>query len=146
MDFEEFSPHAELLARYNDVDIALDPFPYSGGLTTLEALWMGVPVITVPGETFASRLSLSHLSTMGLQELVARDKDDYVELAISLASNVEELERLRAELRDKMANSPVCDGRRFADEFTKIMRQIWHDWCLSQSNGQSTIIRKTPLH
>ena len=98
------------------------------------------------GETFASRHSLSHLSTMGLKKLVARNKNDYVELAISLASDVEELGHLRVELREKMANSPVCDGRRFANGFTKIMRQIWHDWCLSQSNGQSTTIPKAPSH
>ena len=146
LNFEKFSPHTELLARYNDVDIALDPFPYSGGLTTLEAVWMGVPVITVPGETFVSRLSLSHLSTMGLEELVARDKDDYVELAVNLANDIEKLEHLRAELRDKMASSSVCDGQRFADGFTKVMQQIWQVWCLSQNNGQDASIPKTPLH
>ena len=79
------SPHAELLAEYNRIDLALDPFPYSGGLTTCEALWMGVPVITCPGETFASRHSLSHLSNVGLTETIAHDLDEYVELAVSLA-------------------------------------------------------------
>jgi predicted O-linked N-acetylglucosamine transferase (SPINDLY family) len=129
---EGHSPHAELLARYNDVDIALDPFPYSGGLTTYEALWMGVPVITVPGETFASRHSLSHLSTIGLPELVARNRDDYVKLAVGLANDGSRLASLRAELREKMAGSPICDGEKFAADFATIMRDIWCNWCLSK--------------
>ena len=123
------SPHNELLARYHDVDIALDPFPYSGGLTTYEALWMGVPVITVPGQTFASRHSLSHLTTCGLPELVARDDDDYVALAIGLANDPRRLEDLRAELREKMSRSPICDGKKFAEGFAGLMRDIWRQWC-----------------
>ncbi|MBC8267411.1 MAG: tetratricopeptide repeat protein [Rhodospirillaceae bacterium] len=123
------SPHAELFARYNDVDIALDPFPYSGGLTTYEALWMGVPVITVPGETFASRHSFSHLSTIGLSELVADDQDDYVRLAVGLAKDAGRLEGLRAELREKMDSSPLCDGAKFAQAFSGHMRDIWRQWC-----------------
>ena len=126
------SPHAELLGRYNDVDIALDPFPYSGGLTTYEALWMGVPVITVPGETFASRHSQSHLSTIGLPELVARNRDDYVKLAVELANDGDRLTSLRANLRETMASSPICDGENFAAGFATIMREIWRNWCLSK--------------
>jgi protein O-GlcNAc transferase len=126
------SPHAELFARYNDVDIALDPFPYSGGLTTYEALWMGVPVITVPGETFASRHSLSHLTTIGLPELVARDQEDYVKLAVGLANDGDRLEGLRAGLREKMEASPLCDGETFAQAFAAQMRDIWRQWCSSK--------------
>ena len=129
------SPHIELLSRYNDVDIALDTFPYSGGLTTFEALWMGVPVITVPGQTFASRHSLSHLSTIGLPELVAKDKDDYVRLTIDLACDTERLAKLRAELRNRMVNSPVCDRKKFASNFTVIMQKVWRDWCLAQDKS-----------
>jgi len=79
LDFVGWSPHAELLADYQRIDVALDPFPYSGGLTTCEALWMGVPVVTCPGETFASRHSLSHLSNVGLTETIAADLRQYVE-------------------------------------------------------------------
>ncbi len=122
--------HAEILARYNEVDIALDPFPYSGGLTTLEALWMGVPVITMQGQTFASRHSLSHLSTIGLPELIAKDKEEYVRLAIELAGNVKKMSELRAGIRTRMADSAICNGTKFADNFTNIMRKIWVDWCL----------------
>src|SRR5205823_8583768 len=77
--------HSVLLAQYQGVDLALDPFPYNGGLTTCEALWMGVPVITWPGETFASRHGLSHLSNVGLSETIARTREEYVALAVSWA-------------------------------------------------------------
>ena len=130
---EGWSPHLELLARYNEVDIALDPFPYSGGLTTYEALWMGVPVITVPGKTFASRHAFSHLSTMGLTELVARHREDYVKLAVELASDTDRLTDLRTTIRGQMANSPVCDSRTFAQDFAKTLRKIWRNWCSSRS-------------
>jgi predicted O-linked N-acetylglucosamine transferase (SPINDLY family) len=126
------SPHIDLLARYNDVDIALDTFPYSGGLTTYEALWMGVPVITVPGDTFASRHSKSHLTTVGLPELIAENKDDYIRLAVELSGNAERMAELRTGLRSWMANSPICDGDRFTNNFTATMRKIWRDWCLTQ--------------
>jgi len=127
------SSHVDLLARYNDIDIALDPFPYSGGLTTYEALWMGVPVITVPGRTFASRHSFSHLSTLGLHELSARDQDEYVSLAVGLANDGGKLVRLRAELREMMASSPICNGEKFAIGFATRMREIWRYWCLSKN-------------
>ena len=129
---EGYSPHSELLARYNDIDIALDPFPYSGGLTTCEALWMGVPVVTVPGATFASRHSMSHLSTVGLPEMISVDYDDYVGLAVGLAHDIDRLSELRSGLRQKMASSPICDRQKFAEGFATHMREIWRDWCLSK--------------
>ena len=122
------SPHAELLAEYHRVDLALDPFPYNGGLTTCEALWMGVPVITCPGETFAGRHSLSHLANVGLTETVARDLDEYVALAVSWAGDLPRLAALRGGLRQRMAASPLCDGRRFAANLTTVLRDIWRQW------------------
>jgi predicted O-linked N-acetylglucosamine transferase (SPINDLY family) len=122
------SPHAELLAAYNQVDLALDPFPYSGGLTTCEALWMGVPIVTCPGETFAGRHSLSHLANVGLTETVARDFDEYVEIAASLAGDLPRLAALRARLRERMAASPLCDGRRFAANLMTLLRDVWRQW------------------
>lgn len=123
------SPHADLLARYNDVDIALDPFPYSGGLTTYEALWMGVPVITIPGETFASRHSQSHLETIGHSEFVARDLDHYVGLAVEWAHDTDRLSKIRSKLREEMARSPICDHKKFSENFAVLMRTIWREWC-----------------
>ena len=121
------SPHAELLAEYCRIDLALDPFPYSGGLTTCEALWMGVPVVTCPGETFAGRHSLSHLSNVGLTETIARGLDEYVELAVSLAGDLPRLATLRAGLRERMAASPLCDGKRFAANLASILRDVWQE-------------------
>jgi protein O-GlcNAc transferase len=135
LQIEGYSPHIELLARYNDVDIALDTFPYSGGLTTCEALWMGVPVITKPGETFASRHSLSHLSNVGVPELVATDLQGYVAKAIELANDASRLASLRAGLRERMAKSPLCDGEMFAADFTAAMQKIWKEWCSAGNGG-----------
>jgi predicted O-linked N-acetylglucosamine transferase (SPINDLY family) len=90
---------------------------------------MGVPVITCPGQTFASRHTLSHLSTVGLTETIARDLDEYVELAVALAGDLPRLAQLRAGLRDRVARSPLCDGKRFADNLLVLLRNIWRDWC-----------------
>jgi predicted O-linked N-acetylglucosamine transferase (SPINDLY family) len=125
------SPHVELLAEYGRIDLALDSFPYSGGLTTCEALWMGVPVITCPGETFASRHSLSHLSTVGLTETIASDWDEYVELAVALAGDLPRLAALRAGLRERMAASPLMDAPRFARNIEAAYRAMWRRWCQS---------------
>ena len=126
---EGWSPHNQLIARYNTIDIALDTFPYSGGVTTFEALWMGVPVVTMPGATFASRHSQSHLSTMGLLDLIAEDQDEYVKIAVDFASDVERLSDLRARLRPMMAASPSCNGKLFADNFEDRLRDVWRTWC-----------------
>jgi protein O-GlcNAc transferase len=123
------SPHKALLERYLDIDIALDSFPYTGGLTTCEAIWMGVPVITTAGETFASRHSLSHLTNSGLGALVAEDLQDYVVKALALANDVPRLTDLRGSLRERLASCPLCDAEKFATDFTAAMRRIWQDWC-----------------
>jgi predicted O-linked N-acetylglucosamine transferase (SPINDLY family) len=123
-----WSAYAEMLAAYQEVDLALDPFPFSGCATTCDALWMGVPVITCPGETFASRHSLSHLSTVGLSELVAKDLDDYIALAVRLAGDLPRLAALRGGLREQVARSPLCDAQRFAQDFGRILRDVWRRW------------------
>jgi predicted O-linked N-acetylglucosamine transferase (SPINDLY family) len=120
-----WSSYADYLATYQQVDVALDPFPFSGSATTCQALWMGVPVITCPLESFASRHSLSHLSNLGLMETIARDLDDYVELAVSLAGDPPRLAALRADLRQRMAASPLCDGKRFATNLASMLHGIW---------------------
>jgi predicted O-linked N-acetylglucosamine transferase (SPINDLY family) len=128
VEFLDASQHADLLEHYNRIDIGLDPFPYSGGLTTCEALWMGVPVITCPGETFAGRHALSHLSNVGLTETIAHDLDEYMELAVSLAGDLQRLADLRAGLRQRMAASPLCDGKRFATELMARLHDVWEQW------------------
>jgi protein O-GlcNAc transferase len=128
------SPHRGLLQEYNRVDIALDPFPYSGGLTTLESLWMGVPVVTKQGDRFAARHTASHLTAVGLPELIASDAADYVGTAHRLASDLPGLAALRRELRPRMAASPLCDGQRFAQDLEAAYRQMWRNWCKAQSS------------
>ncbi|RVU75287.1 FkbM family methyltransferase [Pantoea dispersa] len=122
---EGASPHKELLESYNHVDIALDPWPYSGGLTTCEAMVMGVPVITLPGPTFAGRHSASHLVHAGMPELVAKDWEDYRKIAKELANDSENLALIRCHLREILLSSPVCDGKRFARHFSDAMRAVW---------------------
>jgi predicted O-linked N-acetylglucosamine transferase (SPINDLY family) len=122
------SPHPALLAAYHRIDLALDTFPYSGGLTTCEALWMGVPVVTCPGETFASRHSLSHLSNVGLTETIASTPDEYIDRAVSLANDLPRLAALRSNLRQQMAASPLCDGKRFAANLMTLLRNAWKEW------------------
>jgi predicted O-linked N-acetylglucosamine transferase (SPINDLY family) len=123
------SPHPNLLAEYQRVDIALDTFPYSGGLTTCEALWMGVPVVTLPGATFAGRHSLSHLSNVGLTETVTGSEQEFVDCAVRLAEDLSELAALRRTLRPRMAASPLCDAGRFARNWTERMRDVWRKAC-----------------
>jgi predicted O-linked N-acetylglucosamine transferase (SPINDLY family) len=122
---EGFSRPAELMQCYHRVDIGLDTQPYSGGLTTCEALWMGVPVITCPGATFAGRHSTSHMTNAGYGQFVAADLPGYIELAVEWAEKTEELARLRADMRERVATSPLCDARRFAGDFFKLLNDAW---------------------
>lgn len=119
----------EHLDLYNRIDIALDTFPYHGTTTTCEALYMGVPVITLSGNIHASRVGVSLLSNVGLPELIAYSQESYVEKAVTLANNVAYLQSLRMSLRDKMALSPLTDAKRFTANLEKCYRDIWMQWC-----------------
>ncbi|WP_256822860.1 MULTISPECIES: tetratricopeptide repeat protein [unclassified Pseudomonas] len=121
--------HKTLLETYNRIDIALDPWPYSGGLTTCEALLMGVPVVTFPGPTFAGRHSATHLVNAGLPELVAHSWAHYQQRVIELANDLDSLARIRSHLREVLMGSPVCDSQRFANHFGTAMRAIWQRYC-----------------
>ena len=129
VDLLGWSPHHDALWQYGRVDVALDPFPYGGGLTTCEALWMGVPVVTCPGETFASRHALGHLSNVGLTETIAADLPGYVDLACALAADLPRLARLRGQLRQQVADSPLGDANRFGRNLAELLRSVWHSWC-----------------
>jgi protein O-GlcNAc transferase len=118
-------PHAEFLGRYSAIDIALDTFPYSGGITSCEAMWMGVPVITFTGTLIASRHATSHLTCVGLTEFIAADEESYIETAQQLANDPDKLRNIRSNLRTRMASSPLCDGPRFVEHFSQQMREIW---------------------
>jgi predicted O-linked N-acetylglucosamine transferase (SPINDLY family) len=128
-------PRRDFLARYAMADIALDPLPYSGSTTTCEALWMGVPVITLPGQSFAGRHSLSFLSTVGLTETIAADPAHYVAIATALAGDFDRLGALRVGLRARVARSPLCDGPRFAANLAAALRGHWRDWCAAPAGA-----------
>lgn len=126
---EEYVPRASYLAAYHQVDIGLDPFPYPGGTTTVEALWMGVPVLTLTGERFLSRQGDGLLMNAGLPEWVASSPDDYVARAVSHASDLQRLAALRNGLRQQVLASPIFDAKRFAMHFENAMRNMWKKWC-----------------
>ncbi|MBI5121019.1 MAG: tetratricopeptide repeat protein [Rhodospirillales bacterium] len=136
IDFLPPLPQVELLAAYGDIDIALDPFPYSGGVTTLEALWMGVPVITKSGASFPGRHSTSFLCSAGLSELVAEDEDDYAQIALALAKDKKRLSELRAGLRGRLQASPLLDHRNFTRNLEGLLRGLWRDWCASPNSSR----------
>ncbi|MFC7476911.1 tetratricopeptide repeat protein [Dankookia sp. GCM10030260] len=122
-------PHQALLAAYGGIDIALDPFPYAGGLTVCEALWMGVPVVALAGDSFCARHALSHLANIGLADWVAASEADYVTLAIARARDLPRLAALRTGLRARVAASPLCDAPRFGRSLAAALRHAWRDWC-----------------
>ncbi|SRR5579875_291882 len=121
----------EHLASYADIDIALDPFPYNGTTTTCEALWMGVPVVTLIGDRHSGRVGFDLLTRVGLERFAAPDVDGYVRIATALAADRNALVALRAELRERVARSPLCDATRFARVFESALRAAWRQWCES---------------
>lgn len=113
------------LNGYNLLDIALDSFPYNGTTTTCEALWMGVPVITLAGNNHVSRVGVSQMTNLGLPELIARDTNDYVNIAVALANDVPRLTDLRSDLRERLKNSPLMNVMRFTKNLEEAFDLIW---------------------
>ncbi|MEA2754455.1 MAG: hypothetical protein QOJ54_744, partial [Aliidongia sp.] len=113
------------LARYHELDLALDPFPYNGTTTTCEALWMGVPVLTLTGSTHAGRVGTSLLTRLGLDSLVTTDEAGYVAAAVRLAADLSSLASLRAGLRMRLTRSSLCDAGGFAREIETAYRRMW---------------------
>ncbi|HEX5325389.1 MAG TPA: tetratricopeptide repeat protein [Acetobacteraceae bacterium] len=128
--------HAELLAGHGQIDIALDTHPYSGGVMTLESLWMGVPVLTRPGETFAGRHSATHLHAVGLDEWICANEADYVATALAWSGDPGRLAALRATLRERVRASPLCDGARFAGHLGRELDRLWQDWCAERGDAE----------
>jgi predicted O-linked N-acetylglucosamine transferase (SPINDLY family) len=122
-------PDESHLALYDRIDIALDPFPYNGTTTTCEALWMGVPVVTLRGDRHAGRVGASLLTQIGLTDLIADSVEAYVETAAALADDPARLAELGQSLRPRMAASPLCDATAFARKIEAAYRTMWQRWC-----------------
>jgi predicted O-linked N-acetylglucosamine transferase (SPINDLY family) len=133
---EGSSPRHELLGSYRRVDIGLDPFPYGGGTTGFEILWMGVPFLTLKGYNFLSRCGESLATNAGLTDWIAVDADDYVTRAVRYAADLQGLAALRSGLRQQVLASPLFDAPRFARHFEAALRGMWTRWCERQ-HGQA---------
>lgn len=133
------APRREFLAGYGEVDVALDPFPYSGGLTTLEALWMGVPVVTLGGDRFCARHSVTHLASAGLSDLAVDGPDAYVAMAAALVSDPAGLAALRAGLRERLAASPALDGLRFTRALEAGYGVMWQRFTAGQGRASFSL-------
>lgn len=126
---ENYAPRGEYFASYNEVDVMLDPFPFSGGTITCDALWMGAPVVTLAGDRMASRTSASVLCALGLEELVAESGEAYVDRAASLAEDLDRLAMLRAGMRARFRDSALGDAERFTRNLESAYREMWVNWC-----------------
>jgi predicted O-linked N-acetylglucosamine transferase (SPINDLY family) len=131
------SSYADHLRQYEDVDIALDTYPYHGTTTTCEALWMGVPVVTLVGDRHQCRVGWSLLSNVGLPELAAYSRQEYVQLAVGLANDLPRLCALRNGLREQMRRSPLMDAARFSQNVEAAYRRIWKQWCKESGENRA---------
>jgi len=127
------------LGLYEQVDIALDPFPYNGTTTTCEALWMGVPVVTLCGDCHAGRVGASLLTQIGLTELIAGSTEAYVEIAAGLATDTYRLSELRDSLRARLAASPLCNAPAFARKIESAYRDMWRNYCGKANDSTTTL-------
>jgi predicted O-linked N-acetylglucosamine transferase (SPINDLY family) len=121
------------LARYALIDVALDTFPFNGVTTTCEALWMGVPVVTLPGDRAYGRVGACLLAAVELEQLIAEDPDAYVKISVELARDLDRLKTLRSTLRDRMRASPLCDGAAFASAMERAYSRMWRSWCAGET-------------
>jgi protein O-GlcNAc transferase len=128
----EFLGHMSIekyMASYNRIDLMLDPFPYNGGTTTCDSLWMGVPVVNLAGEFSVGRGGFSLLSNIGLTDFIAYSLEEYVKLSVALGHDAQRLGAVRSTLRERMKNSPLMDEAGFARSLESLYRQSWQAWC-----------------
>lgn len=138
IEFRDSSPHFLMMSEYGDIDIALDPFPFTGGITTCEALWMGVPVITLPGETPISRQTASILHQVDLGEFVAASPDEYVSIANRTSANVDRLIALRSGMRARMLASSLCNGKEYTAQVESAFLLMYKEKSSADTNKTIT--------
>src|SRR4029079_10100616 len=122
---------ADQLARYHNIDIALDTFPYNGTTVSCEAMWMGAPLVTLAGDVHIARVCLSLLTQLNLPELAATSEDEYVKIAADLVNDLPRLRELRRSMRDRMRTAPLLDHAGFTRELETALREAWRSWCAS---------------
>ena len=130
-------PRPEYLKLYHQIDLCLDPLPYNGHTTSLDAFWMGVPTLTMPGRTAVGRAGWSQLCNLDLKELAAETPEEYVALAAGLAGDLPRLRELRRTLRERMSRSPLMDAGRFARHVESAYRQMWRRWCQDRGRAET---------
>jgi predicted O-linked N-acetylglucosamine transferase (SPINDLY family) len=135
IDVEDASPSSQYLERYAAIDIMLDPFPYTGGTTTRDALWMGVPVVTLYGAASSHRMSADLMQGVGLGEWIARSPAEYVSLALAAARDVERLARLRAGQRAQLSATAAFNPKIFTPQLEQAFRAMWIEWCDRQEQA-----------
>jgi predicted O-linked N-acetylglucosamine transferase (SPINDLY family) len=133
LEFVRPCPRKDYLAHYHQIDVALDPFPYGGHTTSLDALWMGVPVVSLAGEQAVSRAGLSILNNLGLSNFVAFSENDYIKFAAELAADLRRLKELRRTLRGRMESSVLMNAPRFARQIETAYRSMWGRWCTTDA-------------
>ncbi|MGD0769589.1 MAG: tetratricopeptide repeat protein [Tepidisphaeraceae bacterium] len=129
LEFVGRMPFAKYVEQYHRIDVALDPFPYCGGTTTCDGLWMGVPAVTLHGKTAVGRGGVSILRNLGLPQLIAANEGQYVQMAADLAADLPGLAELRASLRGRMRESALMDPGRFARDMESVYHEAWKNWC-----------------
>jgi protein O-GlcNAc transferase len=133
VDFVGLQWRKDYLASYHRIDVALDCVPYNGHTTSLDAFWMGVPIVTLVGNTVAGRAGLCQAYNLKLPELVAESRADFVQKAVALTRDLPRLAELRKQLRSRMRQSPLMDAPRFARDLEALYRAAWRSWCGRES-------------
>jgi predicted O-linked N-acetylglucosamine transferase (SPINDLY family) len=132
---------SQMMQRYGEIDIALDPTPYNGGTTSLQALWMGVPLITLRGGNFVSRMGASFLTALGQPNWIADHEQHYSLIAQELADRLPAIRQGRASLREQMARSGLSDLERYSEQFQLLLRRMWLHHC---QGSRERLLRAQP--
>jgi protein O-GlcNAc transferase len=127
-------PGPGFVRAMQQADIALDPFPLTGGTTTMETLWMGLPTVVLEGDRFISRVGASFLTTAGMPAFIARTQDDYVKIVKELAQSPDQLVMCRSSMRERLRQSPLLDAPRFTRGLESTLREVWARWCAESAN------------